>query len=192
MSRHKRSYSEQMQKIVSDYRDDGGTWPAPARDIARWAIHNKKWDRGESTLVDMCAHDISRAMREEYHTDPQGRRVRTKHAAKYPAPGTEDGQLTLWHDIRNAPREFMERAFRGRRNQIVGDCVQLNTDVKSYNDNGSQVDPIPMLFDFTDDVAESEQISGRSVAAQEDSSISADDMFSDEDYATPESLTITS
>jgi hypothetical protein len=125
--------------------------------MARWLIRNNKWTRGEATIIDLCARDISRAMREEYHTDPQGRRVRTKHAAKFPAPGTEDGQITLWHDIRNAPREFMEHSFANRRNQIVGDCVQLNTDVKSYNDNVSNDDPIPMLFDMTDDVAESEQ-----------------------------------
>lgn len=51
----------------------------------------------------------------------------------------------------------MERAFKGRRNQIVGDCVQLGTDVDSYNENVCLDDPIPMLWDFTDDVTESKQ-----------------------------------
>lgn len=153
----KRTYSDLMQQIVSDYRDAGEKWPAASRDIARWAIRHKKWQRGESTLIDMCARDISRAMREEYHTDPQGRRVRTKHAAKFPAPGTEDGQMTLWHDIRIAPRDFMVRAFKGRRNQIVGDCGQLKIDVDSYNQNASKENPIPMLYDFTDDLVEMEQ-----------------------------------
>lgn len=155
--RSTRNYSDHMQRLVSEYRDAGEPWPATARDIARWMIRNRKWDKGERTMVELCARDVSRAMREEYHTDPQGRRVRTKHAAKFPAPGTEDGQMTLWHDIRNAPREFMDRAFKGRRNQIVGDCVQLNTDVKSYNENVTPDNPIPMLWDFTDDVLESEQ-----------------------------------
>jgi hypothetical protein len=49
----------------------------------------------------------------------------------------------------------MIRAFAGRRRQIVGDCVQLSTDVSSSNDNNFKDDPIPMLFDFSDDVAES-------------------------------------
>lgn len=155
--RNGRTYSEQMQRLVEEYRDSGQPWPATRRDMARWMLRNKKWDRGEDSLIEMCARDIARALREEYYTDPQGRRVRTKHAAKFAAPGTEDGQTTLWDDIRTAPRPFMDRAFKGRRNQIVGDCVQLNTDVKSYNENVCPTQPIPMLWDFTDDVLESEQ-----------------------------------
>lgn len=171
-------YYEQMQKLVEEYRDAGNPWPAKSRDMASWLIRNNKWNRGESTIIDLCARDISRAMREEYHTDPQGRRVRTKHAAKFPAPGTEEGQMTLWHDIRNAPRKFMECSFANRRNQIVGDCVQLNTDVKSYNENVSKDDPIPMLFDMTDDVAESEQTG---VFKSAKAGIVADEVFGAED-----------
>jgi len=157
--RSKQSYADQMQRLVAEYRDAGEPWPATSKDIARWLIREGKWNRSERTMVDLCARDVSRCMREEFHTDPQGRRVRTKHAAKFPAPGTEDGQTTLWDDLRTAPREFMDRAFKGRRNQIVGDCVQLNTDVKSYNENVSPKNPILMLWDLTDDVEESEQVS---------------------------------
>lgn len=152
-----RRYVEQIQHLVAEYIDAGESWPAPSRTIARWMIRTKRWDRGEATLVDLCARDIARALREEYHTDPQGRRVRTKHAARLPAiPGSEE-QMTFWNDIRTAPRDFMERAFKQRRNQIVGDCAQLKTDVDSYNDNASKSEPIQMLFDFTDDLAEMEQ-----------------------------------
>ena len=151
----KRSYSEQMQRLVEEYRADGQPWPAPARDIALWMIRTNRWDRGDKTLVDLCARDISTAMRQEFHTDPQGRRVRTKHSANIPSGKAPNGQLALWDDMRTAPRAFMERAFKQRRHQIVGDCVQLSTDVDSYNDNSSSDDPIPMLFDFQDDVAES-------------------------------------
>lgn len=161
-----RSYAEQMQRLVSDYRDAGQTWPTTRRNIARWLIRNKKWNRGEQAIVDICSRDISRAMREEYYTDPQGRHVRAKHAAKFPLPGSDDGQQTLWDDHRTAPRQFMERAFKGRRNQIVGDCVQLSTDVESYNDNSCPTQPIPMLWDFTDDVIESKQ-SGEFTEAEE-------------------------
>lgn len=102
----------------------------------------------------MCANDLARAMREEYRTDPQGRRVRTKHAAKL-VEGDE--QPTLWADMRTAPRIFMERAFAQRRGNIVGDCLQLKTDVDSYNDNVNTESLIQLLLDFRDDVAEAEQ-----------------------------------
>lgn len=169
--KHGRSYGERMQRLVADYREEGGAWPASARDIAKWMIRTNRWDKGESTLIEICARDVARAMREEYHTDPQGRRVRTKHAAKFPAPGAEDGQLTIWDDIRTAPREFMERAFMGRRNQVVGDCIQLNTDVKSYNENKCKDNPIQLLLDFTDDVAEAEQSGHLRREANDDSDI---------------------
>jgi len=153
----KRTFAEMMQALVKEYRQSGEPWPATRKVMARWMIRNGKWKGGEDAMLNICARDISRALREEFHTDPQGRRVRTKHAAQFPAPGTEDGQQTFWGDIRTEPRPFMVRAFRGRRNQIVGDCIQLNTDVKSFNQNRSPKEPIPMLWDFTDDVLEAEQ-----------------------------------
>jgi hypothetical protein len=55
-------------------------------------------------------------------------------------------------------REHMEIAFKQRRNQVVGDCHQLKTDVDSFYDNRSPRNPIPMLFDFTDDLAEIEAV----------------------------------
>jgi hypothetical protein len=48
----------------------------------------------------------------------------------------------------------MQKAFIQRREQIFGDCVQLSTDVAVYNDFNKEQPPIPMLFDFRDDIAE--------------------------------------
>jgi hypothetical protein len=94
-------------------------------------------------------------MREEYITDPQGRRVRAKHAAMR-LQG--EIQLTLWDDIRTAGKEHMEVAFQQRRQQIVGDCKQLKTDVDSFNDNNKQGAVIQLTLNFTNDVAEAEAI----------------------------------
>jgi hypothetical protein len=90
-------------------------------------------------------------MREEYITDPQGRKVRAKHAARIDQEGE---QLVLWADIRTASRSYMETAFKQRRNQIVSDCYQLKTDVDSFNENRSADRPIQMVFDFTYDLEE--------------------------------------
>jgi hypothetical protein len=48
----------------------------------------------------------------------------------------------------------MQRAFTQRREQIVGDCVQLKTDVDAYNDMNKNAEPIQLILDFTDDVDE--------------------------------------
>ena len=53
----------------------------------------------------------------------------------------------------------MERAFAQRRDQIIGDCLQLKTDVDVYNDlNRGKQPVIQLVLDFTDDVAERQQM----------------------------------
>ncbi len=53
-----------------------------------------------------------------------------------------------------APRQHMEKAFQQRREQIVGECVQLKTDVDVYNDINTHEEPIQLILDFTEDVEE--------------------------------------
>jgi hypothetical protein len=97
------------------------------------------------------AEDMSTALREEYATDREGRRYRVNHAVRVTKGGV---QYTFWAIMKDAPREHMQKAFIQRREQIVGDCVQLATDVEAYNAQRSDQEPIPMLFDFRDDVEE--------------------------------------
>lgn len=61
-----------------------------------------------------------------------------------------------WGDMRSAPRQHMQPAFQQRRQQIVGDCRQLKTDVDSYNDNYNMGELIQLSLDFTRDVTEAE------------------------------------
>ena len=149
------AYIEHMQKLVDEYRKSGMPWPASAKEIAAWAIEHEHWQPHRSRIIEQCAGDLSRAMREEYITDPQGRRVRAKHAARILHHGE---QRMLWDDIRYASRNHMHRAFQLRRNQIVGDCRQLKTDVDSFNDNANDGESIQMVFDFTRDLEELEAL----------------------------------
>jgi hypothetical protein len=154
------SYSEQLQRVVEQYRAAGEPWPATARRIAAWAIRQRLWQPQPDKVIRQCAEDLSWAMREEYITDPQGRSVRAKHAARLAQDGE---QLTLWADIRTADRVFMGIAFQQRRQQIIGDCWQLKLDGESYNENANPGRPIQMCFDFTDDLRELEAIQQVSV-----------------------------
>lgn len=147
------TYNERLQKIVHDYQKSGERWPASAKEIAAWAIRQGLWVPNPSSIVATCADHIATALREEYITDPQGRRVRAKHVARVLEHGK---QIPLWEDIRTASREHMQLAFQQRRQQIVGDCRQLKMDVDSYNQNANSGEPIQMIFDFTLDLAEIE------------------------------------
>ena len=147
------TYHEKLQAIAASYQKAGERWPASSKDIAAWAIKNGLWSPQPSSIISQCANQISEALRDEYITDPQGRRVRAKHVARILDHGKQE---RLWADIRTAPREHMQLAFQQRRHQIVGDCKQLKLDVDSYNDNSNSENPIQMIFDFTADLNELE------------------------------------
>ncbi len=97
-------------------------------------------------------------MRESYLTDDNGRPVRKLHAARFHQKDKEgkETQMTLWADIDTADKAFMEVAFQQRREQIVGDCRQLKTDVDYYNTRRPKDQVRQPCFDFTDDMEESE------------------------------------
>lgn len=147
--------SEQLQDVVSDYRQAGNKWPASMREVATWAIHAGRWAPQPSAIINQCAEELARALRDEWVTDAQGRHIRTKHAATY-TNGKE--QYVLWDDIRTASPNHMQRAFQQRRHQIFGDCKQLKTDVDSFNENRLPDTPIQIIFDFRADLEEAELV----------------------------------
>lgn len=152
------TYAEQLQQIANDYLETVGNAGATTRDIARWAIAMRRWSPQPAYLESRCAEDLADALRQEQITDPQGRKVRAKHAARVLENGK---QFMLWADIRTASHDHMVRAFKLRRQQIVGDSYQLKQDVDSYNENRAPTVPIQMPLDFTADVSELEAATGR-------------------------------
>lgn len=153
------SLIEQNQRIVKAYREAKQPWPATAVDIARWAISKRLWVVHPGKIVRQCADQIAEAMRQEYITDRQGRRVRVKHVAPY----NEKGQMSLkWDDMRSAAREHMEASFAYKRQLIFSDCRQLKLEIDSYNENFNTGRPIQGKFDFTNDLLEDEQDTGDS------------------------------
>ncbi|MEQ1827981.1 MAG: hypothetical protein ABL921_18620 [Pirellula sp.] len=145
------SYVESIQKMTKEYFEITGNAKATTREIATWALQNNRWEPPSDLIIQCCRDDIARAMREEYITGPDGKPVRAKHAARV---SEGDTQTTFWADIRTAPRRHMEIAFHQRREQIVGECRQLNRDAEYYNKNRQDVPPIQIYFDFNDDVEE--------------------------------------
>lgn len=147
-------YGQGMRQLVREYRIEGRSWPASAAQLAEWAIAEGRWRLPPAAALRICAKDFARAMREETITDPEGRRIRSKHPATIRRHGA---QVTLWDDVRTAPRHHMAVSFAQRRARIVYDCVQLKIDVDGFNTMRSDVEPIQLLLDFRRDVIEAEQ-----------------------------------
>lgn len=145
------TYNEQLQRLYHEYERAHGGVPATPRDVVEWAMAKGKLEAPEIDPVAMLSRDMARALREEYGTDASGRRYRKNHAVTFTSGGV---QTALWAELENAPRDHMEKAFAQRRKQIVGDCLQLKTDIDVYNDAHSGAEPIQTELNFTDDVAD--------------------------------------
>lgn len=145
--------SEQLQSVWQQYECEHNHVPASGRTVTEWGIVQGLIVPPTIDPVAVLASQMSRALREEYGTDPQGRRYRRNHAVRITNEGV---QYAMWGMMDFASLPHMEMAFTQRREQIVGDCVQLKTDVDVYNDKNPAQPRIQLELDFTEDVAERE------------------------------------
>jgi hypothetical protein len=157
------SYTKQMQKIVDDYRGAGELWPTTSKTMAAWAIRTGRWQLPASAAINKCAEDLADAMREEYFVDGRGKRVRRLHPAQKKALTGE--QLTMWDDLRTAPREHMLLSFQQNRRKIFWDCHSLKEAVDSRNFSHPHEEQIEMVYDFTNDLAEHDAADDEGMAA---------------------------
>ena len=145
---------ERNTTLINAYIRSGREWPCEPREIAEWAINTRRWEAKAEDLVKKAVDEFTDAMRNEYFTDPQGRRVRVKHAARVKREGK---QITLWGDWNSDP-QFMAISYAQRRRLIVGEAYQLKLDVDSYNQNANQGRQVEMNFNFDSDIEEKEAI----------------------------------
>jgi hypothetical protein len=144
----KKTYKEYCQDIINSYLTETKKVEIDMNEVADWAIKEGLWDKPfRNNARKECARSLAQAARDEYYTDPQGRRVRTKHAAR-------NEQGWLWADIKSAPANHMRLSLQQRRQSIVGDCKQLKTDLDSYNDNNIHGAQILMDFNINEDLHE--------------------------------------
>lgn len=151
------AYSNSVKDYIERYKAEVNSDDLiDAHELAAWAYKNGLHKPNLKTVIDAIATDIAQVFREEYRTDKFGRRYRAKHATTK-KQGTKT--LSLWGDMDdpNAPHEHFVRSFSQRRQQVVGDCFQLKTDVDVYNDNRLPAEPIQVVLDFTLDVEELQQ-----------------------------------
>jgi hypothetical protein len=147
---------ERLQQVWHKYETERKHKPTSAREAVNWAISEGLLELPEVDPYDILAGQMSQALRDEYKTDSQGRRYRVNHAVRVTKGGV---QYTFWGVMGFASHEHMERAFAQRREQIIGDNLQLKTDVDVYNElNQGKRPAIQMVLDYTEDVAERQEL----------------------------------
>lgn len=144
--------NDKLQSIWHRYEAEREHKPSSAREAVQWAVEEDLLQLPRIDPYDVLAGQMANALREEIQTDHKGRRYRVNHAVRVTKGGV---QYTFWATMNYAPHDHMQRAFTQRREQIIGDCVQLKTDVDVYNDMNRGARPkVQLILDFTDDVAE--------------------------------------
>jgi hypothetical protein len=150
---------ERLQKAWHHFDDRLDHLPSSTRQACEWAVAEGLLQVPEVDPYDILADQMAAALRAEYKTDSRGRRYRVNHAVRISKAGV---QYTFWAMMGFAPHDHMEKAFAQRREQIVGDCVQLKIDVDAYNEmNTEKNEEVQLVLDFTEDVAEREQGFGK-------------------------------
>lgn len=142
--------AQEMQAIIKRYREETSKDSVDMHDVAKYAA-SMGWPLPKpKTALERLAEQFSSAARVEIrHDEVTGRPYRANLAVT-----TWQGnvQMTLWTDIDVAPRPIAHRSFQQRREQMIGDAVQLTFDVMHWNRINEKDDPIEMPMDFTDDV----------------------------------------
>jgi hypothetical protein len=153
MKNHKSatSFNEILQKHKYEYLYETGKTLTTIKELAIWAIATGRWEPPRDLAIRKCREDYARALREEYIKDSDGQPVRVNQAAR---KKVDERQTTFWGDIRSIPRSHMESASTQRREQIVGECRQLDRDERFFNEHHPDEKPLQTYFDFTDDVQE--------------------------------------
>ncbi len=147
---------EKLQQMWHRYDGDQEHRPTSARQAVEWAVAEGLLELPQIDPYDVLAGDMADALRAEIQTDEKGRRYRVNHAVRITKGGV---QYTFWGALGFAPHSHMERAFAQRRDQIVGDCLQLKTDVAVYNDmNRGKQPEIQLILNFEEDVEERQQL----------------------------------
>ena len=141
---------QQMHNIIRLYREKTGRQSIDMHDVAKFA-HEMGWPLPKpKDPIDLLAEKFSSAAREEIRTDKvTGRPYRANLAV---TTWNGKAQMTLWTDIDVAPRHIAQKSFIQRREQMVGDALQLTFDVMHWNRANEIQEPINMPMDFTDDV----------------------------------------
>lgn len=144
------SKTNDMQRLIRAYKDETGEQSLDMNMVAKWAA-GKGWPLpNPQSPIDLLAKQFAKAARQKTEVDKvTGEPYRVYHS--YPVKQGNQ-QLHLWIDIDEAPRGPMHKSVTIRREQMIGDGLQLTFDVEHWNRINSEKEPIEVDMDFTLDI----------------------------------------
>ena len=144
------SKQRNMQLFIRKWKEEAGAVEIDMHKVAEHAIA-KGWRPPQpKSAVEILAKEFAAAAREELEKDPKtGKPYRVYHA--YPTISGQTTLFTYWN-IREAPRKVMHKSLVMRREQMVGDGLQLTFDQMFWNSLHPDEEPIDLPMDLTPDI----------------------------------------
>jgi len=138
-----------MQIIIRDYKEETGKTEVDMKDVALYAVRKGMKLPAPKSPLDRLASEFAKAARDEIkHDTITGKPYRVNHAI----PANYGMQTHLWVDIDEAPRHYIHKSLINRREQMIGDGLQLTYDADHWNNIHPDEEPIQIPMDFTDDI----------------------------------------
>lgn len=140
-----------LQRLIRAYKDVTGEREVDMHKVAAYAA-SKGWPMPVPTNpLDLFAKQLAEAAREQIaHDKVTGHPYRVNHAL--PVYMKDGKQLHLWIDIDEAERGPMLKSLVSRREQMVGDGLQLTFDQDHWNRIHEGEEPIDLPMDLTFDI----------------------------------------
>jgi len=142
---------QEKQAFIRHYMDVTGIKEVDMHNVAKMA-QSMGWKMPvPKDPLDLLAEQFAQAAREETRPDGKtGQPYRVYHSVRPEG----QGQRGFWVDIDEAPRKHMVKSARDRREQVIGDMVQLTLDLNHWNRINPSESPIILEKDLTPDVNE--------------------------------------
>lgn len=140
-----------MILAIRQWKEETGNTDIDMHKVAEFAHRRLGWSLPKQPEpIDLLARQFSRSAREDVRRDSEtGKPYRGFHAIKV-VQG--DQQFTFWVDIDEATRKKMLISATQRREQMVGDGLQLKRDVEHWNRVHEDEEPIQMEMDLSYDI----------------------------------------
>jgi hypothetical protein len=144
------SKKRERQLLISRWKEETGATEIDMEKVAIWAAA-KGWPLPKpKSPLEMLAKEFADAAREQIEKDP----VTGRPYRKYHAVPNVSGQTNFftWWDIDEAPRKIMHKSLINRREQMIGDGLQLTLDAMYWNRKHVDEQPIEVPMDFSLDI----------------------------------------
>jgi hypothetical protein len=147
----KKNRNQDRQRFIRYYKQVTGATDLNMKEVAKFAVKMGWTLPSPKDPLDVLATQFSNAARQEVRRDKQtGKPYRVYHALKETRKGE---QLAFWIDIDDKPpRKRMHKSLMMRREQMVGDGLQMTLDADHWNIICPNEEPIEIPLDFTEDV----------------------------------------